>query len=96
MRVKIGGSIRIWSRLRNFPALMELAGSFQCFLKFGEVKSEVVWMGEHMDFIGLEEVLDRVYFVVTDGLMEIVQEDGEDMVGWRGRYGEFFWRWSSF
>ena len=60
MRDRIGGSSRSRSKLRNFPALMELAGSFQCFLKLGEVKFEVVWMGKHMDFKGLEEVLDRV------------------------------------
>ena len=39
------------------------------FVQFGAVKFEVVWVGEHMDFKGLEEVLDLVQVVVNEGLL---------------------------
>ena len=39
---------RSWSRWQ----FGEVSGSFQMFVQFGEVKFEVVWVGEHMEFEG--------------------------------------------
>ena len=60
------------------------------------VKFEVIWVGEHMEFKGHEEVLDLVQVVVDEGLLEIFQEGGDDVVRWSWRFGEFLRRWSSF
>ena len=54
--------------------------------KIRAVKFEVIWVGEHMEFKGHEEVLDLVQVVVDEGLLEIFQEGGDDVVRWSWRF----------
>ena len=66
------------------------------FVQLRAVKFEGIWVGEHMEFKGLEEVLDQIQVGVDEGLLEIFRDGGDDMVRWRNRFvGRFrFGPWS--
>ena len=72
----------------------KFAGDFHVFDQFGVVKFEKVWAGFSKEVILAEEGFNIFCFVIKKSLFEFFHEDGDDVVGWSGRFGGFLRRWS--
>ena len=63
------------------------------FDQFRSVKFEEVRAGCPEEVIMVEESFDIFCFVVKEGLFELFNESGEDVVRRSGSFGEFLRRW---
>ena len=60
------------------------------FGKFGMVKFEEIQGCHHVEFVGLEEVLDLSHFTVKEDLLKIFRDGGKYVVRWSSIFGGSF------